>query len=319
MEEMIGTPHLTRANGTTIAWSELGEGPPLVLLHGLGDSHRTWRRAAPQLARHYRVLMPDLPGHGLSGRPDAPYTLPWFADTIDAWMQAVGVERAHVGGHSYGGGVAQWLLLERRRRVDRLALVAPGGLGREVGIGLRLASFPVLGPMLAPPLMRAGTRTMMRAAPSLFAHPEPEEIEMFAWLNAAPMTARAFHRTVAGCIGPFGQTMQTWHRIHEIELPPMAIFWGDRDPILPVQHGHDAYARMVDASFVTYPGVGHFPHLEEPERFSDDLVRFLDDERRLPARMRWLPSRVRRRGPVRRLMAKLSSAVRRAMRWATRR
>ena len=79
--EMIGTPHITPANGTTIAWSEAGDvtARPLILLHGLGDSHRTWRRVAPILAERYRVLMPDLPGHGLSGRPDATYTLDWYA------------------------------------------------------------------------------------------------------------------------------------------------------------------------------------------------------------------------------------------------
>jgi pimeloyl-ACP methyl ester carboxylesterase len=92
--ETIGRAHETPAKGTSMAWGEMGTGEPLVLLHGMWDSHRTWRRAAPLLAERFRVLMPDLPGHGLSGRPDAPYTLTWYAQTLLAWMDAIGVTHA---------------------------------------------------------------------------------------------------------------------------------------------------------------------------------------------------------------------------------
>src|SRR5258708_26259998 len=123
---MLGPPRRPAALATTLAWPELGAGPPLVLLHGLGDSHRTWRRVASRLAERFRVLLPDLPGHGLSDRPDAPYTLDWYAETMLAWLDAIGVPTTSVVGHSYGGGVAQWMVLAQRDRIERLALVAPG-------------------------------------------------------------------------------------------------------------------------------------------------------------------------------------------------
>lgn len=275
---MIGDAHGVTVGGTHIAWGELGQGTPLVLLHGLGDSHRTWRRVAPLLGRRFRLLMPDLPGHGRSGRPDAPYTLAWYAATVSAWMDELGVERAHVAGHSFGGGVAQWMLLEHRRRIDRLALVAAGGLGREVGAGLRLAALPLLGTLLAPPLIRLGTRPLMRLAAGRFANPEPEEIERQAQFNCMPGSGMAFGRTVAGCINVFGQYMQTWHRIHEIaELPPIALFWGERDPILPVRHGRLARRRLGDIPLWTFPSCGHFPHLECPAHFAGELTAFLTE------------------------------------------
>jgi pimeloyl-ACP methyl ester carboxylesterase len=317
--EMIGKGQLTTVDGCSIAWGELGTGTPLVLLHGLGDSHRTWRRAAPLLASRFRVLMPDLPGHGLSGRPDAPYTLEWYARTMTAWMDAIDVPRAHLGGHSFGGGVAQWILLERRPRIDRLALVASGGLGREVGVGLRLAAFPVLGPLLAPPLVRVGTKIAMQLAGGLFGQPEPEEIERLAWMNAAPRSGVAFRRTVTGCIDLFGQYVQTWHRIHEVDsLPPLALFWGDRDPILPIHHGRAVGERVAFATLETYRGVGHFPHLEATERFSRDLASFLDDAERAPARLMVRGSLARRprgaRASVSRFFRKLGHALRSAIR-----
>lgn len=88
--------------------------------------------------------MSDLPGHGLSGRPDAPYTLPWYAAVVSAWMEAIGVPSAHVCGHSLGVGIAQWMVLDCRHRIDRLGLVCPGGLGREVGMAMKYATLPLL-------------------------------------------------------------------------------------------------------------------------------------------------------------------------------
>ncbi len=321
--DMIGTPHVTTANGTTIAWSEVGSGHPLILLHGMGDSHRTWRRVVPHLASRYRVMMPDLPGHGLSGRPDVAYTLDWYAKTMAAWMDAVGVESAHVAAHSFGGGVAQWMLLEGRGRIDHLALVAAGGLGREVGPALRLASFPLLGPALTPSLMSAGTRMVMRLAAGAYEDREPDEIERLVWMNNAPRSGVAFQRTVASCIDLFGQYMQTWQRVHEVEsLPPIALFWGDRDPILPVSHGHAASARIEGSTLTCYPGVGHFPHIQVSETFAKDLIRFLEDRERPLARVaprRGLALRKRgTRATVRRYLLRVGERLRRVLRGAER-
>ncbi len=303
--EMIGKPRVTTVDDTTIAWGELGSGPPLVLLHGLGDSHRTWRRAAPRLAERYRVLMPDLPGHGLSGRPDAPYTLDWYARILAGWIATLELGRVHLAGHSFGGGVAQWMLLDeaaaegRSVDVDRLALVAAGGLGREVGFGLRLAAFPVLGPLLAPPLMRVGTQLLMRVASSQFADPESEEIDRLAWMNTAPRSGLAFQRTVSGCIDLFGQYRQTWEHIDAVTtLPPLALYWGERDRILPVSHGRSARERVEGASLTTYANCGHFPHLEATARFVDDLTAFLGDVERPRARLAYVAPRPARRRTV---------------------
>lgn len=275
---MLGTPRNIAVQGANLAWTEVGRGEPLLLLHGLGDSHRTWRRVVPRLAESYRVLLLDLPGHGLSSRPDAPYTLDWYADVVHAWLDAIGVGRTSVVGHSFGGGVAQWMVLTRRARVDRLALVAPGGLGRSVTVGLRLASLPGLGRLLAQPLMHAGTHVMMRLGVGGATPIEPEEIALSAKRNAMPGTGLAFHRTVAGCMGLAGQTVQSWDRMHEVEqLPPIAVFWGERDRILPITHAQVAQQRIEGAPLFSYPGVGHFVQLEVSDWFAEDLLRFLRD------------------------------------------
>lgn len=283
--DMIGKGHETKVHDTTITWGEMGNGDPLVLLHGILDSHRAWRRVAPLLARRFRVLMPDLPGHGYSGRPDAPYTLTWYADVIAAWMLEVGVERAHVCGHSYGGGVAQWMVLEHRERIDRLALVSAGGLGRGVAPGMRFATFPFLGPLLTPTVMHAALPVLVKLTPALFGYMEPEEQERYLAMRRIPGSDMAFKRTVGGVINFFGQYMQTIQRAGEVDImPPVAIFWGARDPVIPVRHGRDAVAHSEGITLTVYEGCGHSSHLDAPERFSRDLTEFLLDPKRLAAR-----------------------------------
>ena len=143
-------------DGVRLHWVELGtptHRAPLVLLHGLNDCSLTWKDLAPRLAPDRLVLMPDLPGHGLSGRPDASYELSWYARVVSRWMSAVGVARGDVVGHSFGGGVALMMLLTSPEHIRRLALVSSGGLGREIALTLRLAALPLVVEHLGQPFM----------------------------------------------------------------------------------------------------------------------------------------------------------------------
>ena len=239
---------------------------------------------APVLAQWFRVLMPDLPGHGLSARPDAPYTLTWYARIVGAWMQAIGVARAHICGHSLGGGIAQWMVLEQRRRIDRLALVCPGGLGREVGLGLKYAAFPFLGPRLTPTVVRYGFPLVRWMAPRTFGHMEREEAERVVQAFRVPGTDRAFRRSLESVINLRGQYVRTIDRAREIaDLPPIALFWGEKDPILPVKHGRSAVAWSTGISLNTYARCGHFPQLEIPAILARDVRAFLcDPDRPVP-------------------------------------
>jgi pimeloyl-ACP methyl ester carboxylesterase len=226
--------------------------------------------------------MLDLPGHGLSARPNAPYTLPWYADTVSAWMDSIGLGRAHVCGHSYGGGVAQWMLLGDRCRIDRLALVASGGLGREVGMVLRLATLPFLAPLLESRLFGPIARFSMEWM--YHSRVGRADIAHLAQWCGAPNSGLAFRRTVAACIGLNGQSMQTWHHVHRIAaFPPIALFWGKRDRIIPIHHGHETVRRIQHATIIEYPDCGHCPHIERSHRFSEDLMEFLEDTQRRPA------------------------------------
>jgi pimeloyl-ACP methyl ester carboxylesterase len=240
----------------------------------LHDSHLSWQHIAPIFGASRRVLMPDLLGCGLSDRPDATYTLSWHAGVIAQWLEAIGVTEVDVVGHSFGGGVGQMLLLEKGVRVRRLALLASGGLGRDVGVWLRLATLPLV-ESFGQPFMRYGTRYFMRSLnPSL----RLEDVERISAMNARKGSARAFARTVRDVIDWRGQRRTFFHRAHEIAtLPPVMVCWGDRDGVIPIDHGI-AFSRTVDCvTFHRIEGAGHWLHHEQPDRVVAALKAFIDE------------------------------------------
>ncbi len=270
--------HFVRANGVDLHVLELGpeapaQHPPLVLLHGISDSHLTWSKVAQALGERRRVIMPDLPGHGLSARPDASYALAWHAETVGALLDVMGLDVVDLAGHSYGGGVAQWLLLAHRERVRRMMLVASGGLGRDVSPELRLASLGMV-ERIGQPFFGVGTRIGLAAAGGHFDGVETDEI---AWMASRPGSARALSRTVSDVIDLGGQSRHFLERAGEIRsLPPIAIVWGDRDRVLPFRHATDSLEILEGAPLSRYEGCGHFPHREAPARFLTDIEGFLD-------------------------------------------
>ena len=276
-----------RVEGVRVHWAELGEStdrPPLVLLHGLNDCYRTWRQVAARFARDRRVLTPDLPGHGLSARPDASYELRWYAQVMARWLERAGVERADIVGHSFGGGVAQMMLLECAERIHRLVLVSSGGLGREITVSLRLASVPLVVERLGQRFMGPCTRLALKATGDVISR---EDVMRLSAINAQSGSARAFARTVRDIIDWRGQRRTFFERAHELPtLPPIAVFWGDRDTVIPFSHA-EALAKVVDGVRVTrFEACGHYPHHQEPDAFVDALRHFLDSPDAARARLR---------------------------------
>jgi pimeloyl-ACP methyl ester carboxylesterase len=304
-----------RVHGLDLHWAEIGEGRPLVLLHGISDSLRTWLDVVPALARSHRVLLLDLAGHGLSARPDASYALAWHAGVVGGWLEALGLSDVDLVGHSFGGGVAQWMLLEHRARIRRLALVAAGGLGSEVGFALRLASIPRVVERFGQPFMGPGTQIALNAAGGAYSKGEIAEL---AAMNAIPGSARAFARSVRDVIDWRGQHRHFLDRAAEVgELPPVALFWGDRDTVIPLAHGIETASLLEGASLTQFAGCGHFPHRQQPDRFARALAGFLDAPGVPVARIRPLAasrSRARRRPLFQRAWSAVREGVRAALR-----
>lgn len=262
--------------GVKLHWAELGDpaARPLLLIHGISDSHRSWLRMAPHIAAGRRVMMIDLAGHGLSARPDASYTLEWHARLVGAWLDSLGIDKVDVVGHSYGGGVAQWMLLDYARLVRRVGLVAAGGLGKEVGLPLRLSTLPHLVERLGQPLMAPGTAIALRM---IRGARDVADILHRARMSAIPGSARALARTMRDVVSLSGQIRHFLDRAYDIvELPPIGLFWGDADPVIPHAHGVQTAKLLGGAPLWTFEGCGHFPQVERPVELAKALLDFLE-------------------------------------------
>lgn len=265
-------------DGVHLHWAELGRRDaartPLVLIHGMTDSYLTWRKVAEELARDRLVLMPDLPGCGLSGRPNVSYKLEWQAHVISHWLDQLGLSSVDVLGHSYGGGVAQMLLLASPGRIRRMVLAASGGLGREVGFWLKFATFPHFVEHYGQPFMAFGTRRALGHARDAGGQ---RDVAALSAMNAERGTARAFSRTVRDVINFRGQTRHFLQRAREVKtFPPIAVFWGESDTLIPIEHGRHFVERVNGAVFRSFPGCGHYLHQERPAEFAAGLRDFLD-------------------------------------------
>lgn len=267
-------------HGHNVAYRLAGEGETILLIHGMAGSSRTWREVMPELAEHYRVLAPDLLGHGASGKAATDYSLGAHASILRDLMDRLGIARATVVGQSLGGGVAMQFSYQYPDRCERLVLVSSGGLGREVSFILRALSLPgaeLVLPVVTPAFVRKwgnalsawlwdrGVRSGRLA----------EMWSAYASLGDAE-TRRAYFRTLRAVVDPGGQSVSATDRLYLGETLPTLILWGDADPIIPVDHARAAHAAMPGSRLEIFEGVGHFPQREVPERFIEVLRDFVD-------------------------------------------
>jgi pimeloyl-ACP methyl ester carboxylesterase len=274
-------------HGHTAAFRIAGEGSVLLLLHGMASTSQTWKHVAPALAQRFTVIAPDLLGHGESAKPHGEYSLGAHANFIRDLLATLGYEQATIVGHSFGGGVAMQLAYQYPDRCERLALVGSGGLGREVNGLLRAFALPgweQLLPLVCSPKLRdAGDRlSSWLAGCGLRVAPVVEEIWRSYGSLAEAATRRAFFRTLRAVIDSDGQSVSASDRLHLTSQVPTLIVWGDRDAIIPVRHAHAAHDAIENSRLEVFEDTGHYPHCEEPERFTEALTDFIGST--VPAR-----------------------------------
>lgn len=269
----------TTIHGHDVRYRAAGEGPALLLIHGMAGSSATWREVMEPLAAEHRVIAPDLLGHGESAKPMGDYSLGAFASGLRDLLGVLDIERATIVGQSLGGGVAMQLAYQHPEMCERLVLVNSGGLGREVSWILRAAALPgseYVMPVLFPPIARQQGDKVSR-----FLHRKGIRSGRIAemWLAyrslTEPENRRAFARTLRSVIDPGGQSVSAMDRIYLAAALPTMIVWGDSDPIIPVEHAYEAHEVIEGSRLEILPDVGHFPHVEEPRRFVELLVDFM--------------------------------------------
>jgi pimeloyl-ACP methyl ester carboxylesterase len=261
-----------RIHGYRRVFRIAGEGPALLLIHGIGDSSRTWEEIIPTLARHHLVIAPDLLGHGDSDKPRADYSVAAYANGMRDLLSTLGVDNATLVGHSMGGGVAMQFAYQYPERTDRLILISSGGVGRGVSPVLRAAALP--GANLAMAALRLpGARTAVRRGVGILRRLDldiaVDAAELNRVVDALPnQTARsAFIRTLRSVVDWRGQVVTMLDRSYLVRGMPTLLMWGARDSVLPLGHAHKAHAAMPGSRLEIFEDAGHFPFRTDPARF----------------------------------------------------
>jgi pimeloyl-ACP methyl ester carboxylesterase len=271
-------------HGRRVIYRVAGDGPPVVLIHGMLNSSSHWQSVAMELARDHTVIAPDLIGHGDSAAPRGDYSLGAHAASLRDLLAAIGVDRASIVGHSLGGGVAMQFFYQFPQRVERLVLISSGGLGREVSPMLRTAALPGVSALLSltiqPRVLEAlaggGRRLRERAiAGGVYLQAIARALRPLENADAR----QAFLTTLRSVIDVHGQRVSATDRLYLLESMPTMIVWGERDNTIPLEHGRRAHEAIPHSYFRTLPGVAHFPHLEDPDGLSRLLREFIRETR----------------------------------------
>jgi pimeloyl-ACP methyl ester carboxylesterase len=235
-----------RLGPAKIAYEVAGDGPPVVLVHGLSGSSRWWRRNIAGLAAHRRVYLVDLIGFGAS-RARYPFVLAEAASYLVLWMQRLGIGRASLVGHSMGGLIAAELAADAPELIDRLVLVDPAALPFDPGLlshGLNLVRelrylSPSFLPVLFADAIRAGPITLWRAASELLL------------ADMRPKLERIRARTL--------------------------VVWGEHDMLVPLEAARQLARYLRYEELVVIKGTGHVPMWDCPQAFNRVLAEFLID------------------------------------------
>ena len=268
-------------HGHRVFYRSAGDGPVLVLIHGITSASDTWANVFPYLAERFTVIAPDLLGHGESAKPRGDYSLGAYASGIRDLLVALGHERATFVGHSLGGGIAMQLAYQFPEHCERLVLVSSGGLGRDITLLLRAASLP--GSELVLPLLvnqrflgagRAVGRLLGRVG--LRVHTDLGEV-LRGHASLSDGDARAaFVNTLRTIVDAGGQRVDASDRLYLAQAIPFLVIWGERDQIIPVEHAQDAHRLVPGSRLELFPAAGHYPHLDDPLRFVRLLTDFME-------------------------------------------
>lgn len=239
-----------------------GEGEPLIVIHGGGDSGRAWLRNAAELSRYYQVYLPDLPGFGHSKAAAEDFELSSYVTFVEDFSRSLGLGRFHLVGHSLGGGIALNYALRFPHKIKRLVLVSSLCLGREIAFWSRILSLPIF--------YRIAKKTVV----SVF--------RAIGWLvrklncPLEKLTPPSLFRMSIGksVMTAKGQTTVLVNQLSELLMPTLLV-WGAKDNIVPVHHAYLAAERIPNCQVRVFQNSGHSVYRQKIRELSDLMVRFL--------------------------------------------
>lgn len=265
--------------GTRVNYAEIGEGPPIVFVHGLGGCWQNWLENMPHISeRGHRVIALDLPGFGASPMPGWKLSIPRYGELLGDFCEQLETGTCTLVGNSMGGFVAAEVAVGEPEWVERLVLVSSAGIShakmrREpvvTGARISAAANPILFRIDLPSMRRPGLRKL--AMGGVMRHPEKLRRELLVEFLAPAIGAPGFV-PAAGALAGYDLTS----RLERIRVPTQLV-WGRDDLVVPASDAAGFVERIPDCRLEVFEDCGHVPMAEHPVRFNRLLARFCGDD-----------------------------------------
>lgn len=265
-----------RVGGQLVHAEQVGTGEPVVLLHGFGASAYSWRKVIPALAERHRVVAIDLNGFGYTQRPRSreSYTREGQAKLVLDTMDALGIARAHIIGHSYGGGITLYLASRHPERFLSMVLVDSSAPTYANDRRSRAAALRPLDTLFVRALALRPSAVRKALLRSFWDDSKvtPELVQAYYDRVAVEGVGYAFYGLTAPA--PPGPPVE----LEKIEVPALVV-WGAHDELISPESGRRAAARLPHSEFVLLDHSGHLPMEEEPEALLRAVLPFLEGHR----------------------------------------
>jgi pimeloyl-ACP methyl ester carboxylesterase len=260
-------------DGINVCFGMEGRGECLLLVHGMGIGRRVWDDLSANASKMFSVWSPDLPGFGCSDMPDAPYSVAYYADFLNRFMETAGIERASVAGISIGGAVAASLAARHPEKVRKLVLAAPAGLTPPQGEFVK----PNLLIDANYWLLSHNKEMFVRSFDNLFYEPGKVPVGLIddVWLR---MKKPEYRRTLLRCSQSLAKVDPAFETSLEAIKAPTLIVWGQDDRIIPVSDAERFARKIHGAELKLFERCGHEAPMEHSDAFSGAVVAFLGEE-----------------------------------------
>jgi len=239
----------------------------LVLVHGLGASAERWEHVIPELSKKYTVIALDLPGFGYSDKPSLDYTLQFFAEFLSDFLETIGINRCSMIGSSLGGQIVAEYAMTYHEKIENIILVSPAGVMKHTTPALEAYITAALYPN--PDTVSHAFQMMSGTDEEVPSH----IIDNFIERMLLPNAKMAFTSTLLGLKN--ADTIN--HRLVNISASALVI-WGENDPVIPIKYANDFVTSLKDCQYIEMQNCGHTPYVEDPKRFADSVLDFLENK-----------------------------------------
>ncbi|MBM3238514.1 alpha/beta fold hydrolase [Candidatus Poribacteria bacterium] len=272
----IGDVNVHYLTAPTSVIGEEGKSSPVILIHGLGAFAETWIYNILPLSKKFCVYAPDVVGFGHSDKPDVIYSLAYFVNFLEDFMDALSIERASIVGNSMGGLIALSFALEHPERVDKLVLVDNAGFGKKVSWGLRLLTLPLIGKLLTAKTSKSGIKRGLSGSFYNSKFVTDEWVEKAYAISRLPGSKRTFLATLRSGVGILGLKREAilLDKLPQLQVPTL-IVWGKEDKVISVSQAYAAFKKIPKAQLHIFEKCGHAPQVEKAEEFNRVVSEFL--------------------------------------------